>query len=350
MLLSFVSKGQTTLFQFDFEGSVNPNINNTAGVATINHFGVPNNFLVNDNTCNSGNSSSLSGDNWDRDDYFMFTVNTTGYGNLIFSFCNRSSNANINNFRVYSSSDQGATLNPISPIFIPGTNGAILTTNTLPASANNNTDVRIYIYKTNDPNGNNRNLYIDNVTLIGCPTTAGSLSGNQSLCVGGANGTSTFSSTVSGGTWSSSNDGVATVNSTTGLVTGVGGGTATITYTISGSGCTTRTATRTVTVSPPLTNNNVSYNNGTSGQVNATANEGNNVVLNAPVNTYFATVNFASYGTPTGTAPNFALGACHSTTSQSVTEGYLLGNTTATIPATNAVFTDPCNGTVKRLY
>ncbi|SDG99821.1 PA14 domain-containing protein [Flavobacterium omnivorum] len=112
----------------------------------------------------------------------------------------------------------------------------------------------------------------------------------------------------------------------------------------------TTTSTTSFTVNLPISNNNVSYSNGTSMPVNATANEGNNLVLNAPVNTYFATVNFASYGTPNGTAPNFTLGACHSITSQSVAEGYVVGNTTATIPATNTVFTDPCEGTGKRLF
>ena len=74
------------------------------------------------------------------------------------------------------------------------------------------------------------------------------MSGSQYLCTYGTSST-TFSSTVSGGTWSSSNSGIATVNSSTGLVTGKAAGTATITYTVGGSGgCTTYTATRTVYV------------------------------------------------------------------------------------------------------
>jgi len=50
----------------------------------------------------------------------------------------------------------------------------------------------------------------------GCttPANAGVLSGAQSICVGG---TSTFSSTVAGGIWSSSNTAVATVNAKTDL-------------------------------------------------------------------------------------------------------------------------------------
>ncbi len=83
------------------------------------------------------------------------------------------------------------------------------------------------------------------VTVTTAPT-AGTLSGNQSICV---TGTTTFTSTISGGAWSSSTPAVATVNATTGLVTGLTAGTATITYTVTGTGgCSNATATRTVTV------------------------------------------------------------------------------------------------------
>ncbi|CAM3688248.1 GEVED domain-containing protein [Flavobacterium gelidilacus] len=83
---------------------------------------------------------------------------------------------------------------------------------------------------------------------INCPTTAGTISGNQYLCTYGTS-TATFSSTQSGGVWSSSNNGIASVNASTGLVTALGFGTATITYTIGGSSCPTYTATRIVYVS-----------------------------------------------------------------------------------------------------
>jgi uncharacterized protein YjdB len=78
------------------------------------------------------------------------------------------------------------------------------------------------------------------------PPTVGTLSGNQAVCVAG---TTTFASTVSGGTWSSSANGVATINASTGLLTGVAAGTATMTYTVAGTGgCANATATRTITV------------------------------------------------------------------------------------------------------
>ena len=80
---------------------------------------------------------------------------------------------------------------------------------------------------------------------------AGSISGTQALCVAS---TATFSSTVPGGTWSSSNGGIASVDPSTGLVTGVSAGTATITYTVSGTGgCANATATRLVTVNHDAT-------------------------------------------------------------------------------------------------
>ncbi|MFN5803783.1 MAG: LamG-like jellyroll fold domain-containing protein, partial [Sphingomonadales bacterium] len=81
---------------------------------------------------------------------------------------------------------------------------------------------------------------------VSTEVSAGTLTGTQSLCVGS---TSTFTSTATGGTWSSSNSAVATINSTTGLVTALTPGTATMTYSVAGTGgCATATATRAVTV------------------------------------------------------------------------------------------------------
>jgi hypothetical protein len=88
-----------------------------------------------------------------------------------------------------------------------------------------------------------------------CPTDAGTLSGNQTICIGSA---SSFSSTTSGGAWSSSNTAIASVNATSGVVTGVSGGTTTITYTIAATGsCAAVTTTRTITVTAaPVFNTN----------------------------------------------------------------------------------------------
>lgn len=80
-----------------------------------------------------------------------------------------------------------------------------------------------------------------------CPTSSGVLSGNQYICRY-SNTTTTFSSTVSGGTWSSSNTGVATVNASTGAVSAINSGTAIITYSVGGGTCPIYTSTRTVYV------------------------------------------------------------------------------------------------------
>ena len=78
--------------------------------------------------------------------------------------------------------------------------------------------------------------------------TAGMLSGNQYLCTYSPAST-TFTSTISGGTWSTSNSAIAAINSSTGAITTPAGanGTAIITYTVPATAnCPIQTATRTL--------------------------------------------------------------------------------------------------------
>ena len=82
---------------------------------------------------------------------------------------------------------------------------------------------------------------------------AGTVSGTSPLCISAA--TTYASNGDAGGTWSSSNTSVATINPSTGLVTAVSAGTSTITYTIS-SGCSSP-----VTASKIITVNAVTLNN-----------------------------------------------------------------------------------------
>jgi len=71
------------------------------------------------------------------------------------------------------------------------------------------------------------------------------ISGTASFCSGA---TANWTASTGGGTWLSSNTGVFTVNSSTGVVTGVGAGTATLTYSVTISGCVfTTTASITIT-------------------------------------------------------------------------------------------------------
>ncbi|MDP4799222.1 MAG: tandem-95 repeat protein [Crocinitomicaceae bacterium] len=86
------------------------------------------------------------------------------------------------------------------------------------------------------------------LVTVTAPPTAGTISGTQAIC---ANGSSTLTSSVAGGSWSSSNPLVAAINSSTGAVSGVNAGTAVMTYTVTGTGgCANATASTTITVTP----------------------------------------------------------------------------------------------------
>jgi hypothetical protein len=82
----------------------------------------------------------------------------------------------------------------------------------------------------------------------------------------------------------------------------------------------------------------------------ATAGENGVLTITAPAGYKFTTVNFASYGTPNGSCGSFTTSSCHAANSLSICTAAIVGQTTATINATNTVFGDPCVGTVKRLY
>ncbi len=58
---------------------------------------------------------------------------------------------------------------------------------------------------------------------------------------------------------------------------------------------------------------------------------------------------FASYGTPTGTCGNYAVGACNAANSTAIVQSYCVGKNSCTVPATTPIFGDPCYDTVKEL-
>jgi len=72
--------------------------------------------------------------------------------------------------------------------------------------------------------------------------------GTNPLCTGNS---AVWSATSGGGSWTSSNPGVASINVSTGLLTGVSQGTSLITYSVTTGGVCVNTATRTVTVNIP---------------------------------------------------------------------------------------------------
>ncbi len=85
------------------------------------------------------------------------------------------------------------------------------------------------------------------------------------------------------------------------------------------------------------------------GTVSGDVTENGTLTLTAPAGALFTAINFASYGTPTGTAGSYAIGSCHSSISSSEVGKVLLGKNTGNIQAANRIFTDPCNGVIKRL-
>ncbi len=83
-----------------------------------------------------------------------------------------------------------------------------------------------------------------------CPgPVAGTITGSATVCPGGSTTPLTDVGGTSGGIWTSSNISIATVNASTGLVTGILPGTTSISYTIVGT-CASGTATYTMTVLP----------------------------------------------------------------------------------------------------
>ena len=106
----------------------------------------------------------------------------------------------------------------------------------------------------------------------------------------------------------------------------------------------------TITANTQIVNNTVDFINGQHATICATVAQYSNAILSAPAGAVFTKVDFASYGNPTGTCPDFVLGSCNAVNSQSIVEGYLLGNNSASIPANYGTFGDPCPGTAKKLY
>ncbi len=83
-------------------------------------------------------------------------------------------------------------------------------------------------------------------TLIVTVNIAPPITGTTTLCVGG---TSTLADGVTGGTWTSSTPGVATIGLSSGLLTGVTAGTSMITY-VTPAGCVTTTPVNIVVLTP----------------------------------------------------------------------------------------------------
>ncbi len=250
----------------------------------------------------------------------------------------------------YSTTPGGARTN------ISGATGATFTPNT--GSAPFNSAGTFYIYRNavlSSSNNVSPTTYVATnesnaatITVNTPPSATIGYTGNP-FCA--STGTALVTRTgTAGGSYAIT--GGLTINNSTGDVTltGATAGAYTVTYTIAASGgCSIYTVTAPLQLYT-INNNQLDYTNGLHGILCTTVGENATATLTGPAGTVFTTVNFASYGTPSGSCGSFLKGSCHSTTSQAVAESYLLGNNTASITATNGLFGDPCNGTVKSFY
>ncbi|GAA4314311.1 hypothetical protein GCM10023115_28610 [Pontixanthobacter gangjinensis] len=109
-------------------------------------------------------------------------------------------------------------------------------------------------------------------------------------------------------------------------------------------------------ITPDQINNNSTDNCGidlvefSSGTAYAEIIEGQMLSIALPAGQVVESVEFASYGTPTGSNGSYSIGTCHASNSKSIVESYALGKNSFSIPSNNSVFGDPCGGTRKRLY
>jgi uncharacterized repeat protein (TIGR01451 family) len=199
--------------------------------------------------------------------------------------------------------------------------------------------------------------------LCVAPVAPSAITGTTAVTVGNS---TTLASTTTGGVWSSSNNAVATVNASTGVVTGVSAGTATITYTVSNS-CGSASRTQTILVSAacvpttsstsvavcssalPFIWNGVSYNS--AGTYSRTFVNGNATGCDSTA-TLILTVNSAP-AQPAAISGSSSIIVGNSTTLSSATAGgvWTSGNTAiATVNPSTGVVTGVATGSVTITY
>jgi hypothetical protein len=219
--LSFTANA-VTVFQFDFEAGTTVSTDNAVGTPTFTQVGT---VGVTTGACNGTGGRNSNG--WDANDALRFTVNTTGYSALGFSYLERTSNTNVGTFLVRVSTDL-TNWTTIRSSYTPTTTCASSGNLSIAASFDNQATVYIEIFKINTGTATTT-FRIDDVTLTGtaapvCPTITPTISQTSVLCFGGTTGTLTINS-VSGGTapytYSRNNGGsYQSSNSFTGLPAG----------------------------------------------------------------------------------------------------------------------------------
>lgn len=184
----------------------------------------------------------------------------------------------------------------------------------------------------------------------GCGTTTkditvnvlpAAITGTLSVCVGG---TTDLNNATAGGTWISGTTEVATVNSSTGLVTGVAPGTSIITYVLSGSGC---SITAEVTVSTLSISGTLSLCQGASTTLTGTPTSGSwysSVGTIAGINTSTGVVTASNVNTGTTVISYVKLG-CITTVNLTVkTKATAIPAAPNTCIGSTTTFTNPTSG------
>ena len=77
--------------------------------------------------------------------------------------------------------------------------------------------------------------------------------------------------------------------------------------------------------------------------------ENDAISLTCPTGSIISAVNFASFGSPTGSCGSFVYGSCHLATSTLIIEAACLGKSSCSLSGTYfALYGDPCSGTSKK--
>ncbi len=198
------------------------------------------------------------------------------------------------------------------------------------------------------------------------------ITGTPTLCTGS---TTTFASATGGGTWSSSNTGIATIGAATGIATGVSGGTWVCTYTMA-TGCIS-TVSSTVNPTPSansgtpsvcvgltttLTNGSGSSTWSSSNASLATVGSGTGIVTGVAAGTLnitftmptgcFVITPFTVNPTPAaiGGTPNVCEGATRTLTNSVSGGTWSVSNANATIHPTSGLVTGVTAGTLSVTY
>ena len=76
---------------------------------------------------------------------------------------------------------------------------------------------------------------------------------------------------------------------------------------------------------------------------------GNWLSATCPSGQKIVSVDFASYGTSTGTCGNYKTSSCHASSSKSIVENACLGKNSCKVATLHTIFGDPCPGVGKNL-